>query len=116
MAKISEHFSRNELACKCGCGQDTVDVALLPVLERVRDHFDSPTSVTSGNRCTEYNKRVGGAKNSQHLIGKAADIKVKGVNPVDVYNYLDASHSGGLGSYPGFTHVDSRDQRARWSG
>ncbi len=116
MSQLSKHFNRVEFACKCGCGQDTVDVALLPTLERVRVHFGSPTTIHSGNRCETYNSKVGGAKNSQHKKGRAADISVKGVPPAKVFAYLDASHPGGLGEYSTFTHVDSREQRARWSG
>jgi uncharacterized protein YcbK (DUF882 family) len=116
MGDISKHFSRSELACKCGCGQDTVDVKLVAILEEVRGHFGEPTTITSGNRCEAYNASVGGATGSQHKLSRAADIKVENVAPATVYAYLDPGHLGGLGSYPGFTHVDSRTGKARWSG
>lgn len=106
--KLSENFSRSEFACKCGCGQDTVDVVLIEILELVRDHFNQPITINSGNRCTVYNESVGGAKNSQHLKGRAADITVKGHAPSEVHAWLDAWHKGGLGKYDTFTHVDSR--------
>ena len=114
--QLSEHFTRSEFACNCGCGQDTVDVELLPILERVRVHFDEPTTIISGNRCEDYNRTVGGATNSQHPKSRAADIVVQNVSPATVHAYLDPWHTGGLGEYPTFTHVDSRSQRARWSG
>lgn len=91
---------------------------LLEVLEDVRSHFgDLPVVVNSGYRCPTHNKNVGGAKKSQHLLGTAADIVVKGVRPSDVYRYLDPYHDGGLGRYGTFTHIDVRGSgRARWSG
>jgi len=116
MGDISDHFSRSEFRCRCGCGKDTIDAGLIATLERVRDHFDVPIHVTSGNRCETYNTHVGGAPNSQHLVSRAADIQVSGVSPAAVYAYLAPFHEGGLGGYPTFTHVDSRDGVARWDG
>jgi uncharacterized protein YcbK (DUF882 family) len=116
MTAISKHFSRSEFACKCGCGQDTVDAELISVLESIREHFGAPVTVNSGNRCPAYNASVGGATHSQHVLSRAADITVDGYTPLVVHDYLDATHQGGLGSYDTFTHVDSRDGMARWDG
>lgn len=113
--KISPHFTREEFACSCGCGMDTVDAELLEILEDVRFHFNSPVTVTSGNRCVAKNREAGGANDSQHLRSRAADIKVKDVHPEDVYNYLDLKHTHiGLGLYSSWVHVDSRGSKARW--
>jgi uncharacterized protein YcbK (DUF882 family) len=118
MGDISKHFFRSEFACKCGCGQDTVDAELLTVLERVRTHFDAVIVINSGNRCPKYNKKIGGSKNSQHIYSRAADHVVHGVNPRDVQEQLDDWYPGryGIGSYETFTHIDTRGYRARWSG
>lgn len=116
MTQLSEHFNRTEFACKCGCGQDTVDTELIPILEKIRVHFDVAVSISSGNRCQVYNDRVGGASKSQHLISRAADIVVKGVGAGDVFDWINSWHTGGLGRYQTFTHVDSRKQRTRWNG
>lgn len=115
--KISPNFSRSEFACKCGCGQDTVDVELIVLLEKIRAHFNAPITIHSGNRCTKYNKSVGGKPKSQHLLSRAADFTVKGVTPEEVYNYCDGWHtSGGLGKYKTFTHIDTRGDPVRWHG
>ncbi len=116
MTQISRHFERREFACRCGCGQDTVDAELITVLEKIREHFDLPVTVSSGNRCKAYNTRVGGAVRSQHLISRAADFTVKGVDPAKVFDWINPWHTGGLGRYSTFTHVDSRKQRTRWNG
>lgn len=44
------------------------------VLEKVRAIWGAPLYVNSGYRCESLNLLVGGAKNSQHLRGMAADI------------------------------------------
>jgi len=114
--RLSEHFVRSEFACRCGCGFDTVDHMLIVVLEVVRNHFRRPVLINCGCRCPDHNRAVGGAQNSQHLVGKAADIVVDGISPDQVADYIDRiwPDLGGLGRYRTFTHVDVRGRRARW--
>lgn len=47
------------------------------VLEPARVVWDEPIEVTSAFRSPEVNRRVGGVQNSQHLLGQAADIRVR---------------------------------------
>ena len=111
------HFKRSEFKCKCGsCDQDTVDYELLTVLNRLREYFNTPITINSGNRCASYNKDIGGSKNSQHLRSRAADIVVDGVHPHEVYSTLATwyPYSYGIGKYEFFTHIDSRGTKARW--
>lgn len=115
--KLSKDFSRSEFKCKCGlCDYDTVDSELVDVLQDVRDHFGKPITITSGNRCVDHNKKVGGALNSYHVRGRAADIVVHGVLPREVFTYLDSKYPNmyGLGNYSNFTHVDTRTGLGRW--
>lgn len=116
MGNLSKDFSRYEFACNCGCGFDTVDVELIPVVQDLRDHFNKPISITSGCRCVKYNKRVGGAKHSKHMISRAADIQVHATKPKEVADYLEKKYPGkfGIGRYRTFTHVDTRAGMARW--
>jgi uncharacterized protein YcbK (DUF882 family) len=115
MSKVSKHFSRSEFACKCGCGFNTVDVELVGILESIRQRFDKPITVTSGCRCVAHNEAEGGGSKSQHLIGRAADIIVHGVEPDAVAAFADIGCAApGLGRYSTFTHIDSRDEQARW--
>jgi len=112
----SEYFTREEFACKCGCGYATVDVDLLVVLEDVRTYFDSPVTINSACRCVSHNHSVGGSTKSKHLQGLASDIVVRDVNPERVYDYLYNKYpnSKGLGSYDTFTHIDVRSYKSRW--
>ena len=48
------------------------------ILQPIRDAWRSPIVVNSGFRSEAVNKAVGGAKNSQHRLGEAADISIGG--------------------------------------
>lgn len=116
MSKTSLHFKESEFGCKhCGTTEG-LSTELIAVLELVRYKFGSPVIVTSAVRCKVHNTNVGGAKRSKHLEGTAADIKVKGVSPKDVYDFLNETFPNyyGLGLYNTFTHVDVRSVKARW--
>ena len=112
---ISPYFRRDEFACNCGCGFDTVDIRTLSVLESIRDHF-GPVYITSGCRCSDYNAQVGGVPDSQHVHARAADIQVEGASPDAVYGYVVNNLPGvSAGRYDTFTHVDTRTNGpARW--
>lgn len=113
MGDLSANFSRAEFACHCGCGSDTVDAELLTVLQRLREHFATPVEIVSGHRCQTHNRTVG----SRHLDARAADIKVLDIPPPQVYAWLDAEYPRryGIGLYAGWTHIDTRANKARWS-
>jgi uncharacterized protein YcbK (DUF882 family) len=89
-------------------------------LQQLRDHFKQPITITSGYRCESHNKAIGGAKNSQHVLGKAADIKVDNTSPKKVYEVIERLINsgdmlqGGLGLYRSWVHYDIRKTRARW--
>ena len=79
-------------------------------LEIIRAEFNKPIQIISGYRTPEYNKSIGGASKSQHMFGKAADIKINGVTSKEIKTVIlklidDGKISqGGVGSYPGFVH------------
>jgi len=111
----SRYFTRSEFACKCGCGFDTVDYELVKVLEYIREHFDRPVIVDSGCRCRTYNDSIpDSASNSQHILGRAADIRIAGIKPALIQELAEQMEVGGLGRYETFTHIDTRVGRARW--
>ena len=114
MGDLSDHFSRHEFACNCGCGKDTVDAELLTICEIVREIEGGPVRVASGHRCRVHNQRAGGASKSQHLYGRAADLIVR--DPEHTALILDQKFPDkyGIGVYDHWIHVDSRADRARW--
>lgn len=113
---LSDNFKVKEFACNDG--SDTVLIAdeLVSLLQKIRDHFGVAVTINSGYRTSFYNKKVGGVSNSQHVKGTAADIVVKGVDPLTVAQYAEylMPNSGGIGVYQTFTHVDVRTNRSRW--
>jgi len=115
MTKLNQYFDRDEFACKCGCGFNTVDADLLQLVTAVREYFNQPVSVTSGCRCEAHNESVGGSAGSLHKLGRAADIIVRGIEPDDVAEFLESMcEAPGVGRYSTFTHVDSRTGKAWW--
>jgi len=118
MGDISEHFSRHEFACGCGCGFAAVDVELLGVLEDIREHFNTPVKVSSGCRCAEFNTLIGSKATSYHIKGMAADIMVEGIPASMVADRLEHIYPAkyGIGRYlTGWTHIDMRARRVRWN-
>lgn len=67
MGDLSEHFSRWEFACRCGCGTGMVDPRLIDRLEATRRLFGRGITVTNGCRCPVHNRAVGGEARSAHL-------------------------------------------------
>lgn len=119
MGDLSTHFSTSEFACK-DCGRCKIVSELIDALEALRSLGPEPIIVDDGYRCPEHNASVGGVKSSQHLLGKAADIRIEGLSLQDMYERairIPAFRDGGIGVYDsGFIHVDVRDNgEARWS-
>ena len=115
-----KYFGRHEFACKCGkCGGYPVEPkeALIRKLDAFRERVDEPVYVNSGIRCPEHNAAVGGAVQSRHLYGDAADIRCDGKTPEELYAIADEIFcDGGVGLYDWGIHVDDRGHRARWIG
>ncbi|MGD9638367.1 MAG: D-Ala-D-Ala carboxypeptidase family metallohydrolase [Alphaproteobacteria bacterium] len=61
------------------------------VLQPLRNHYQRPVIIKSGYRCQKLNEAVGGAKNSQHTKGEAADIVVAGIPAYKVAEYLEGT-------------------------
>ena len=116
--KLSENFKAKELACKDGSDTIFIDLALVDLLQEIRDYFGKPVIINSGYRTESYNKKIGGANYSQHLYGKAADIRIVGVSPKEIAKFVETRipNVGGIGIYPSFVHVDVRAKKARWTG
>ncbi|MBE6996244.1 MAG: DUF882 domain-containing protein [Ruminococcaceae bacterium] len=116
--KVAAHFRVREFACTDGTDTVFLSPRLVEVLEAIRCHFNVPVTVSSGYRTEARNKAVGGSAYSQHKYGLAADICVDGVAPAKVAAYAETllGDSGGIGTYPTFTHIDVRAERSRWNG
>ena len=122
---MTKNFKRQEFNCKCGCDMplevyENV-IKLAGQLQTLRDYVGRPIKINSAYRCPKHNKKIGGSETSQHLLGKAADITVQSLKPIEVYTIIEdlidfgVMLQGGLGLYDTFVHTDIRRTRARWS-
>ena len=125
--QLSPGFKVREFACP---GSDTliIDDELVVLMQCIREHFGKPVHITSGYRTGSHNASVGGSKSSQHLLGRAADFWVEGVDVTTVADYAEKllPDRGGVGRYlmdvahpkrlTGWVHIDTRPQKSRWRG
>ena len=125
--KLTKNFNKSEFDCSCGCNMPADVLANIKIvaenLQILRDYIEAPITINSAYRCEKHNRRIGGAVNSQHILGKASDIVVKGFTPDEVYDIvqnlrrnpmLEGVIFQGLGRYNTFTHVDIRKNYATW--
>jgi uncharacterized protein YcbK (DUF882 family) len=81
----------------CNCGGKYCDgfpVEPIPLLaktaDKVRGHFGSACIVSSGVRCVQHNKNVGGVTNSRHLTGRAMDFYIRGKTAAEVLSFVQS--------------------------
>lgn len=131
---MSEHFKISEFACHDGTPYplEWVDTRLTPlceVLEEVRYYYAGPLIVVSGYRPPAYNTKIGGAKASQHMEGRAADVRPVHLEEIPMIEHIvktrlaagSLAKLGGWGVYPGWLHFDVRERPANghvafWTG
>lgn len=124
MRKITHNIYRWEVACKCGCGYDSLDYDTAVYVQGACDRFAidmghsrSVLSISSGCRCRSWNIHEDGSFGSHHLFARALDHDILGVTPKELYEYYDKKFKGkfGIGLYNTFVHFDTRSGRpARW--
>lgn len=115
--KVGKYFTAWEFACP-HCDECLIDEELIAILDAIREEIRSPVIVTSGYRCKEHNIEIGGAPQSKHLIGIAADIIAPKLTLKELFRIAESilGNRGGLGYYParGFIHIDTRKEFTRW--
>lgn len=126
MGDLTKNISRYEIACRCGCGFNTIDYEVVQIVQETADYFaqkrgikKSIVDITSGARCKKHNKKEGGKLKSLHLLARAIDFRIRGVPPKKVTAYLRNKYPNrlGIGRYKNFTHIDTKSGHARrWGG
>ena len=132
---MTKNFSKSEFNSGCGAEMPlNVYYNMQKVanqLQILRNYLGKPITINSGYRSQEHNAKINGAhkivngkriETSKHCLGMAADITVKGLDPIGVYATIEVliekgdMLQGGLGVYPnnGFVHYDIRGEKARW--
>lgn len=109
------HFKPKEMRCKDGSEEMLISSELMLLLEDIREHFNAPVKINSGYRTPCWNEKIGGAKNSYHCKGMAADIVVKGQSTKKIAEYASErlGERGGVIRYSNFVHVDVRAKKYR---
>lgn len=116
--RLSKNFTVKEFACSDGTDTVFISLALVNLLQKIRNHFGKAVIINSAYRTEAHNKSIGGATYSQHKYGLAADIHINGVTPKEIAAYVETlmPSSGGIGIYKSFVHVDVRQVKSRWNG
>lgn len=122
--KLSKNFNLSEFASHDGAPTPPEVLANLQELANnlqvLRDYLGTPLKINSGYRSPAHNKAVGGAKFSQHVLGKAADISSNKYTHEQIHAAIlhlikeGKMKEGGLGIYNSWIHYDTRGTEARW--
>ena len=125
MRQLTRNFNSSEFDCHDGTKVPKYYMAncleLAENLQVLRDCLDKSVFISgSGYRTESHNKKVKGARFSQHLTCRGADISVRDLTPKQVVRAikklikLGQMKEGGIGLYNGFVHYDIRGYKARW--
>lgn len=122
--KLSNNFLLAEFNSKDGSEAPAKVVENLKILseqlEALREYLGKPITVTSGYRSAQHNLKIGGALKSYHVLGMAADIRVRGIEPKKVAEAIEflikenQMLQGGIGVYKTWVHYDFRGRQMRW--
>ena len=118
-AKI-RHFLPHELADP-STGKEDMNLEFMLRLDELRDFCAHPLIVTSGFRGPDHNRHVGGAPYSAHLIGRAADIRIRGQRAFLLVQHAMRLGFSGIGVARNFVHLDDapanehRDRPMLWT-
>ena len=123
--QLSSHFNAKEFKCKCGKEHDfQLNSDLMDKLEKLYAALDcSKIIVTSGFRCVDHDKAVGGTGIGQHTKGNAADICCYGQDGQPISSKVVCQKAQDIG-FTGianitaayiYTHVDVRTG-SKWYG
>ena len=132
--KLTEHFSHYEMTHNKWANEEQQEqsdslvndgvlvnlIELCENLEVLREKLGKPISISIAFRPLFWELLKGRSGKSQHTKGKAADIKVPGLTPSEVADWIEIlikegkMKQGGLKAYKTFVHYDTRGKKARW--
>ncbi|HMB92984.1 MAG TPA: D-Ala-D-Ala carboxypeptidase family metallohydrolase [Rhodothermales bacterium] len=116
---ISRHFQIGDLVTRDGAPYARISTKLVTMLENIQWLARHPIHINSGYRHPAYNadSTVGGAPQSYHTAGLAADIWSPALTPGELAEIALATTECriGIGLGANFIHVDLRDDLASWT-
>jgi uncharacterized protein YcbK (DUF882 family) len=109
-------ISKSEFTCKCGCGKNLIKDDVVELCNEISRSTGIALTVNSGYRCAAHNSNIGGEKNSQHVLGNAADLTCANMTKLKIVcrKMWSINKIGGLGTYTNFVHIDKGPHRS-WS-
>lgn len=123
--QLSPHFNAREFRCSCGKSHETLLASeLVDKLEQLYTALNcSKIIVTSGYRCPDHDKAVGGTSSGQHTKGTAADVCCYGQDgqPISSKTVCCKAQDLGFGGIANitaayqYTHLDVRTS-GKWYG
>jgi uncharacterized protein YcbK (DUF882 family) len=113
MRDLTEHFSKNEFECRCGCGLMNVKGRLLMTLEAIREAVALPVNIECGSRCQAHNRAVGGVDGSAHISGEAADIWVSRLSGRELGTVIKSLHKKGKLPYLRYCYLIKGNSNTR---
>ena len=118
MVMITKNFSVDEMMCHCGCGEDSMDMDFMDILQNIREDMNRPLKISSAVRCAEHNSVV----SSTGIFGPhvprtdgtmASDILISGADALRLVDIARKHGISGVGiSQRGphakrFIHIDT---------
>lgn len=110
-----KEFERSETASRLGIDntikhelvRNNIKELVYHILEPLRDELFEPIYINSGYRCMELNNALKATPTSQHVMGQAADIRVRGYTPYEIAKTIIALGLpfDQLGLYDHFVHI-----------
>ena len=105
-----------EIIKKCGCPCvackeiiQKINMELINKIIQLENRIQKHVIITSGRRCIDYNRSIGGYVNSPHITGLAADIRVEGISILELAKICVEIGFERVGIYPNHVHVDMID-------
>lgn len=123
MGTISKNFSYHEFEHSEAARQyrimniistpevrDAVKSLVANLLQPLRDKVGRPLNISSGYRCAELNRKVGGVPTSQHCKGEAADVWCATLTPYQLARVVleNGIPYDQMILYPSFVHLSYR--------
>ena len=108
------YFTREEFACRCGCGRNEIPDEFIHDLDKLREGCGFPLVVNSGWRCENHPKEAVKVRPGEHNRA-AADLRAK--NGRQLYVIQEQAFAlgfNGIAAGDGFVHVDRRLFKSSW--
>ena len=104
--KLTEHFSKKEFDCQCGCDTGQINMTLVEKLEQARCEYGGPMRINSGIRCLQHNRTIGSKDTSSHIKGLAADVSCEDSSKRYKMINILLKYFQRVGIHKSFIHVD----------